>query len=60
MEVDTSVSPESGPTVASRSTYIRRQCRKNAAHQLKETLAKIVAAEFKIRADNLVFKKENI
>lgn len=60
MEVDTSVSPESGATVASRSTMLGGNAVKNAARQLKETLAKIVAAEFKIRTDNLDFKNENI
>jgi CO/xanthine dehydrogenase Mo-binding subunit len=60
LEVDTSVSPESGATVASRSTILGGNAVKNAAHQLKETIAEIVAAEFKIRVDNLVFKKEGI
>jgi CO/xanthine dehydrogenase Mo-binding subunit len=60
LEVDTSVSPESGATVASRSTILGGNAVKNAAHQLKETLAQIIAAEFKIRANNLVFKNENI
>ncbi|GAI59839.1 unnamed protein product, partial [marine sediment metagenome] len=60
MEVDTSVSPESGATVASRSTILGGNAVKNAAHQLKETLAEIIAAEFKIRTDNLDFKNENI
>lgn len=60
MEVDTSVSPESGATVASRSTILGGNAVKNAACQLKEILAKIVAAEFKIRTDNLDFKNENI
>ena len=60
MEVDTSVSPESGATVASRSTILGGNAVKNAAHQLKETLAEIVAAEFKIRTDYLDFKNENI
>lgn len=60
MEVDTSVSPESGATVASRSTILGGNAVKNAACQLKEILAKIVAAKFKIRVDNLDFKNENI
>lgn len=60
MEVDTSVSPESGATVASRSTILGGNAVKNAACQLKEILAKIIAVEFKIRADNLDFKNENI
>lgn len=60
MEVDTSVSPESGATVASRSTILGGNAVKNAACQLKEILAKIVATEFKIIVDNLDFKNENI
>jgi len=60
MEVDTSVSPESGATVASRSTILGGNAVKNAAHQLKETLSEIVTAEFKIRTGNLDFKNENI
>jgi len=60
MEVDTSVSPESGATVASRSTILGGNAVKNAAHQLKDTLAQIIAAKFKIRTDNLDFKNENI
>ncbi|HER25162.1 MAG TPA: xanthine dehydrogenase [Candidatus Atribacteria bacterium] len=60
MEVDTSVSPESGATVASRSTILGGNAVKNAAYQLKETLIEIVAAKFKIRTDHLDFKNENI
>jgi CO/xanthine dehydrogenase Mo-binding subunit len=60
MEVDTSVSPESGATVASRSTILGGNAVKNAAHQLRETLVEIVTAEFKIKTDNLDFKNENI
>ena len=60
MEVDTSVSPESGATVASRGTMLGGNAVKNAAHQLKETLVEIVAAEFKVVADNIIFKNENL
>jgi len=60
MEIDTSVSPESGSTVASRSTLLGGNAVKNAAQQLRKTLAEIVAAEFKIKIDNLIFKNENI
>jgi len=59
MEIDTSVSPESGPTVASRSTLLGGNAVKNAVHQLKETLAEIITDEFKVKVSNLVFKKEN-
>jgi len=60
MEIDTSVSPESGPTVASRSTLLGGNAVKNAAHQLKETLAETIAVEYRIRANNLVFRNENL
>jgi len=60
MEIDTSVSPESGPTVASRSTLLGGNAVKNATHQLKENLTEMIAAEFKVRVDNIVFKNENL
>jgi CO/xanthine dehydrogenase Mo-binding subunit len=60
MEVDTSISPDSGATVASRSTILGGNAVKNAAHQLKEPLAKIIAADFKIKIDDLYFKNEKI
>jgi len=60
MEIDTSVSPESGPTVASRATLLGGNAVKNATHQLKENLAEMIAAEFKVRVDNIVFKNENL
>ena len=62
MEIDTSVSPDSGPTVASRSTLLGGNAVKNAAHQLKETLTETVAAEYeyKIKADNIIFRNENL
>jgi len=60
MEIDTSVSPDSGPTVASRSTLLGGNAVKNAARRLKETLAETVAAEYKIRADSIVFRNENL
>ena len=60
MEVDTSVSPESGPTVASRSTLLGGNAVKNATHQLKEILADMIANKFKVKASKLVFKNKNI
>jgi len=60
MEVDTSVSPESGPTVASRSTLLGGNAVRNATQQLKEIIAEMVADKFKVKASNLVFKNKNI
>lgn len=60
MEVDTSISPDSGSTVASRSTLLGGQAVKKAAHQIKEILAELIAVEFKIRPENLIFVNENI
>ncbi len=60
MEIDTSVSPESGPTVASRSTLLGGNAVKNATHQLKENLTEMIAAGFKVRVDDIVFKNENL
>jgi len=60
LEVDTSVSPESGPTVASRSTLLGGNAVKNATQQLKEVIAEMVADKFKVKASNLVFKNANV
>ena len=60
MEVDTSVSPDSGSTVASRSTLLGGQAVRKAAHQIKKTLAEFIATEFKVRTEDLIFVNENI
>ncbi len=60
MEIDTSVSPDSGSTVASRSTLLGGQAVKKAANQIKETLADIIAVECKVKKGNLIFKNESI
>jgi len=60
LEVDTSVSPESGPTVASRSTLLGGNAVKNATQQLKEVIAEMVADKFKVKVSNLVFKNANV
>ena len=60
MEVDTSVSPESGATVASRSTLLGGNAVKNAAQQIKRTITEMIADKFKVKSDDLVLKNENI
>ena len=60
MELDTSVSPESGATVASRSTLLGGNAVKRAAQQLKEILIKLIADKYKFKASNLIFKNDNI
>ena len=60
MEIDTSVSPDSGSTVASRSTLLGGHAVKRAACQIKENLAEIIAVKCKINKESLIFKNENI
>ncbi len=58
MEVDTSVSPDSGSTVASRSTLLGGQSVKKAAGQIREILAEVIVDEYKVKKENLIFKNE--
>lgn len=64
MEVDTSVAPESGSTVASRSTLVGGNAVKNAAENLKSIIAELVVAEygreFGLKKDELIFRDGNI
>jgi len=60
MEVDTSVSPESGATVASRSTLLGGNAVKNAAQQIKRTITEMIADKFKVKSGDLVLRNENI
>lgn len=60
MEVDTSVSPESGATVASRSTLLGGNAVKDAAQQIKRTITEMIAEKFKVKSDDLVLRNENV
>jgi CO/xanthine dehydrogenase Mo-binding subunit len=60
MEVDTSVSPDSGSTVASRGTLLGGNAIKISAEHLKNTLIKMIADEFEINRNLLVFQEEFI
>lgn len=60
LEVDTSTSPDSGPSVASRSTMLGGNAIIKAADKIKENIAKIVAETVHIDRDFLVVKDDNI
>ncbi len=60
MEVDTSVSPESGSTVASRSTILGGNAVKLAAQQVKDKILAMIAAKYNLRKENLYLKNEGI
>lgn len=63
METDTSVSPESGSTVASRSTLVGGSAVKKAAENIKTVIAEFVAEEYDysgkiIYRDDALYTKE--
>ncbi|GAB4115214.1 MAG: hypothetical protein Kow00103_09850 [Candidatus Caldatribacteriota bacterium] len=60
MEVDTSVSPESGSTVASRSTLLGGNAVKLAAQQLKDKILAMIATKYNLKKENLYLKNEGI
>jgi len=53
--VDTSVVPDSGPSVASRTTLMTGNAVIDAATRLRETLAEVAADEFGCRPDDIAF-----
>lgn len=57
---DTQLTPDSGPTAASRQTYITGKATQNACKRAKEILFKEVAEFFKTRIDNLKLKDKII
>ncbi|MCG8513831.1 MAG: xanthine dehydrogenase family protein molybdopterin-binding subunit [Halanaerobiales bacterium] len=60
LPVDTSAVPDSGATVASRSTMVGGNAVKNAAEKLKKTFADFVAREYETTGAELVFRDEQI
>jgi len=60
MEVDTSVSPESGSTVASRSTLLGGNAVREAAQKVKGTILGMVAKRYNLKKDDLYLKNENV
>lgn len=55
MEADTSVAPESGSTVASRSTFMGGNALKKAARNVKDTMIEFAKEEYGVEG-NIIFK----
>ncbi|TFB12168.1 xanthine dehydrogenase [Candidatus Marinimicrobia bacterium MT.SAG.3] len=58
LEVDTSYVPDSGPTVASRSTIMSGNAILNAAEQLRPSLSKAAGRLLKIAPSKVIFKND--
>lgn len=56
LEADTSRVPDSGPTVASRSTFISGNALRDAARQIRERMLQAVSRELKIPQNDLELK----
>lgn len=56
MEVDTTFTPDSGSTVASRATLVGGNAVKNAAEKLRRRIIDFAAEKFEISADDLELK----
>jgi CO/xanthine dehydrogenase Mo-binding subunit len=60
LELDTGITPDSGPTVASRATLMGGSAVKNAAGILHDRLISLVKDEFKLPAEDVVLFRENL
>jgi CO/xanthine dehydrogenase Mo-binding subunit len=60
MEVDTSVAPESGSTVASRGTLVGGNAVKDAAFKLKEIVKELTADNYDVNQDQLVLRDDHV
>ncbi len=58
--VDTCYVPDSGPTVATRGTYVIGNAIRLAAEEVKAKFAEVAAEELGVRPEELVFKDERI
>ncbi|AGB41004.1 aerobic-type carbon monoxide dehydrogenase, large subunit CoxL/CutL-like protein [Halobacteroides halobius DSM 5150] len=58
MEVDTSVAPESGSTVASRSTLVGGNAVKDAAVKLKGIIKEFTAKEYDLAEENIILQDD--
>ncbi len=57
---DTDLTPDGGPTTASRQSYITGNAARLAARSLKDTLARVVAEELDVPPRSLVFRESRI
>lgn len=61
LELDTGITPDSGPTVASRSTLIGGGAVKNAAEIIKERLEKLIRQEWKLNdVEKIIFSENKV
>ena len=60
MEADTSVSPESGSTVASRSTLVGGNAVKDAAAKLKAVIKEVTADNYDVAPEKLVLRDDHV
>ncbi|PKL81914.1 MAG: xanthine dehydrogenase [Ignavibacteriae bacterium HGW-Ignavibacteriae-3] len=59
LELDTGITPDSGPTVASRGTIMGGGAVKNAAETVRDKLTALVKEEFKLPADDIISFTDN-
>lgn len=60
MENDTSVAPESGSTVASRSTLVGGNAVKDAAEKLKTVIKEVVVDKYDLDRDKIILKNDHL
>ena len=60
LEANTLISPDSGSTVASRSTLVGGNSVLNAAMRARKALSEFLAGQYNVPAEGLVFKDSNI
>ncbi|MCE1187520.1 MAG: xanthine dehydrogenase family protein molybdopterin-binding subunit [Ignavibacteria bacterium] len=60
LEQDTAIAPDSGPTVASRSTLMGGGAVRNAAETIRERMVRSVADEWKVSADSITFANNTV
>ncbi|GAB6137873.1 xanthine dehydrogenase family protein molybdopterin-binding subunit [Halanaerobaculum tunisiense] len=60
MEVDTSIAPESGSTVASRSTLVGGNAVKDAAGKLKKIIKEFAAKEYDLEQEEIVLQDNHL
>lgn len=60
LELDTGITPDSGPTVASRGTIMGGGAVKNTAEILRDRLIKLVKDEYKLNEEDVISFSENL
>ena len=60
LELDTSISPDSGSTVASRGTILGGNAVKVAVSKLKNTLIEMIAKKYKMKRNDIIIKDNQL